>query len=83
MLKKRVSDPTVYPYSCIGLLIINFNENIVYATGSLIGKNVVFTAASNVYDRATSTHASKIQFVLNINGQKGDVYNIKANPYFH
>ena len=45
----------MYPYSCIGLLEVRINDKIVYGTGSLIGKNTIITAASNIYDKETSS----------------------------
>jgi V8-like Glu-specific endopeptidase len=43
--------PSVYPYSCVGLLIVEFKGGVIYRNGFLIGNNLVMTAASNIFDK--------------------------------
>jgi len=57
-------------------LIIHFEEHKHYATGSLIGKNIILTAASNIYNKDLGRFAERIQFVLGVNKGKGIVYEI-------
>ena len=49
--KSKTLETSVYPCSCVGLIIAHFDEHINYASGSLIGKNLILTAASNIYRR--------------------------------
>lgn len=52
-IKKKLVLPSVYPYSCIGLLLITFKERFCCGTGFLVGRNLIMTAASNIYDKET------------------------------
>jgi V8-like Glu-specific endopeptidase len=72
--KKPVGDTTVYPYSCIGLLVASFDGVLRCGTGSLISKNLILTAASNILDKETQRIATSVKFVLNLKGQQGDIF---------
>lgn len=83
-IKKSVSDSSTYPYSCIGLLIVYFDDVLKCGTGSLIGKNLILTAASNIFDKETQKIATSLKFVLHLNGQKGHIFEIsKDKIHFH
>lgn len=84
MLKKRVEDLSVYPYSCIGLLLVYFDQILKCGTGSLIGKNLILTAASNIFERESQRLATSIKFVLGVDGQNGQIYDVcPEKVYFH
>ena len=79
--KQMVSDTGVYPYTCIVLLLIYFDNELLYRNGCMIDQGIVLTAASNIYDKQQRKHANLIQAVLNIDGNKGDVFDVAAD--FH
>lgn len=66
ILKKQFQSST-YPYSCIGLIIVSYEDRCVIGSGCLIGPSLVLTAASNVYHKDTDQHPQMIRFVLGIN----------------
>lgn len=50
--RKFVNDTSKFPYSAIGLLKLEFNEEVIsYRTGLLISKNIVLTAGHNLYEK--------------------------------
>lgn len=79
IILKRLFQSSIYPYSCIGLIIVSFKDRCSFGTGCLIGPNIVFTAASNVYQKETDEQPAVIRFVLGINERAGDVYRVKNN----
>lgn len=53
-----------YPASAIGLLISHFDADVVqYGTATLVHRNIIVTAASNVYKRETGLEAKSIVFI--------------------
>ena len=50
-MNKNILMPSVYPYSCIGMVIVEFKSGIVYRSGFLVGNNLVMTAATNIFDK--------------------------------
>ncbi|MHB8286397.1 MAG: trypsin-like serine peptidase [Caulobacteraceae bacterium] len=47
----QVADSTVFPYNCIGLLLMNFDDgNSYWGTGALINAQYILTAGHNLFD---------------------------------
>ena len=50
-MSKNILMPSVYPYSCIGMVVVEFKTGVVYRSGFLVGNNLVMTAATNIFDK--------------------------------
>lgn len=61
--RTRVENTKVLPYSAIGLLVMTFGEKSYIGTGAVIGKNVILTAAHNLYDANEGIEASTVTFL--------------------
>lgn len=63
---------------------MEFDGVVKCGTGSLIGKKLVITAASNVFDRENQKLASSVKFVLNVQKKYGEVFEVKtSNIHFN
>lgn len=47
----------------------------------MIGKNVVLTSAENLYNNVKKKKMKKIEFALDVNGKKRDVFKVRKVFY--
>ena len=81
-MSKNILMPSVYPYSCVGMVVVEFRSGVVYRSGFLVGINLVMTAATNIFDKENMEIADKISFALNVIDNKCDMYLVKKY-YYH
>ena len=76
--RKKIQDPTLWPFSPKGVLEITFGKHKFAGSGDLIFPMVVLTAAHNVYDRFNKEKATSIKFIpgANKNEAKFGVFKI-------
>jgi V8-like Glu-specific endopeptidase len=66
-MDNRVKIPSdKYPYCCIGLLQVQFENRRIRGTAFLISSNWLLTCAHNVYDRGEKRMGSQATFTLGL-----------------
>ena len=71
------------PYKQTVLLNMTFSNNRVYkGTGTMIGKDIVLTAAHNVYSKDDKGWAKKIDVYAGVNGQTYTIGKAFSHKFF-
>ena len=73
-----VENPTIFPFSTIGVLtFVTSDGETKYGTATLIGSNLVLTCAHNVYDNENNKHyKNHIFHACPLNGTKRDTSKV-------
>lgn len=69
-----------YPYTCIGLLQIQFENSKIRGTAFLISSNWLLTCAHNFYDREERKFGTQASFTLGLQ-QKDEIYKENGKEY--
>lgn len=80
--RTQVTNTTVYPYSSIGELDMEFDGEPFGGTGVLIDDSIVLTAAHNLYDRALGGEADSVTFAAARNGTSNPFGVVEAESLF-
>ena len=88
----RYEDTSNFPQSAIGIVLVELDDGRVFwGTGIMVGPDIVYTAAHNVYDNSKPARKkySNIKFLPGINGDvapfgKAEIEDIYASEaYIH
>jgi V8-like Glu-specific endopeptidase/GTP-binding protein EngB required for normal cell division len=80
-VRAKVKSTTKLPYSAIGLLVMTFDNGTYIGTGAVVGKNIILTAAHNLYSHEISSEPRIIRFLPGENG--GDSFFEPTIARFH
>jgi V8-like Glu-specific endopeptidase len=72
-MRVKVDDNLKFPYCCIGTLLTYYDGNYWLGTGTLIGPNLVLTAAHNLYVKNEFKGLSS-KFYIGLNGDEFSDY---------
>lgn len=80
--RKRVNKTFDWPYSVHGLVSLNLNGQEECGTGTMIGPNIVLTAAHNIYCHKHKVHAKELEFSPGVDGKLFPYGSCKVEKYF-
>lgn len=64
---QEISNYKAFPFSCIGIVVSEYDKSKFFTTGTLISDNLVITSTSSIYNRIFDRFADKVTFYLSIN----------------
>jgi V8-like Glu-specific endopeptidase len=80
-VRARVESTKKLPYSAIGLLVMTFDNGTYIGTGAVVGRNIILTAAHNLYFHEISSEPRIIRFLPGEND--GDSFFEPTIARFH
>ena len=82
---KEVSNPSLFPYSSCGLLLMEFSRGIFFGTAFQIGPYEILSCAHNFYQRGYNEEACKVCYVPAANGfvDFEAMQGIRVSPFFY
>jgi V8-like Glu-specific endopeptidase len=80
--RKSVSRTDEWPFSAFGVVTMEFDGRECSGTGTLIGSNIVLTAAHNLYSHKSRSFAKNVRFIPAMNGNSAPFGVSKVTKYF-
>lgn len=81
-IRKKVPDTSQWPYCAHGVVEVWSGNSSNWGTGTMIGPNLVLTAAHNLYNTRSKQKMDKVFFIPARNGQEEPFGRVQASKFY-